>query len=155
VIDPLGLRTRDELAAFLADKSDDDLDDMATNLGIDKVLQAVFDGMALEYVPSEGPRERVIVEWSIIGPDHRIHTWHNDISRDGFAASPSASNGEPPDVGLRVDLAPFLRLMGGTLRGIEALSAGTLKLKGNIELAMEMEAWFGLVPAPPGRSTSS
>ena len=153
MLDPLSLRTRDELAAFLVDKTDDDLDAMANNLGIDKVLKTVFDGMALEYVPSEGPRERVIVEWSIFGPDRRMHIWQNDISRDGFSATPSAT--DQPDVALRVDLAPFLRLMGGTVRGIEALSAGTLKLKGNIELAMEMEAWFGLVPAPPSRSAGS
>jgi hypothetical protein len=139
-IDPITIRNRHELAEFLQDRDEEELTTTLTDLGTRDVLKAVFEGMARGYVPAQGPRERAVVQWEIRDPEHGYQTWQTAASREGFVVLPAA--GEIPDVTLRVELVPFLRIMAGTTRGIEALSAGTLRLKGNLELAMEMEAWF-------------
>jgi SCP-2 sterol transfer family protein len=139
-IDPLTIRNRHELADFLRDRDQEELTTTLTQLGTRKVLQAVFDGMARGYLPEQGPRERAVVQWEIRDPEHGYQTWQTIASREGLVVLPEA--GEVPDVTLRVELVPFLQIMAGTMRGIEALSAGTLRLKGNLQLAMEMEGWF-------------
>jgi SCP-2 sterol transfer family len=139
-VDPFGIKDHRELAAFLKDKDDDELVETLIDLGVPRVLRAIFEGMARNYMPMEGPREPAVVEWQIRDTARTDHDWQIVASRKGFTilAEPTAD----PDVVLRIDLVPFVRLMARDLRGIEALSSGALKLKGDLQLAIEMEAWF-------------
>jgi putative sterol carrier protein len=42
-----------------------------------------------------------------------------------------------------MDQVAFLHLMAGTTRGVDAVALGTLKLEGDVNLALAMAAWFG------------
>lgn len=138
--DPFTMRDHHDLAAFIKDKDDDELAATLTDLGIHQVLRAIFDGMAGNYLRAEGPREPVVVEWQIRDPARTDHAWQLTASREALTILPEPQ--AEPDVVLRMDLVPFVRLMARDMRGIEALSSGALKLKGNLQLAIEMEAWF-------------
>jgi SCP-2 sterol transfer family len=151
VANPLDIRTREELAEFLTGRTDEEIAEIAVNLGLSRVLETVFAGMREEYDPADGPRQRAVVQWEIQAPDRQVYNWQNVASREGFFAT--ADCPEQPDVTLRVELVTFLQLMAGMSRGIEALSSGRLKLKGDLNTAMEIEAWFGL-PGGAHRSRS-
>jgi len=137
---PLAIENKQQLAEFLAGKDDDEIVTAIDEMGFSQVLEKVFDEMVREYVCAEGPRDLSVVQWEIEGSDGKYAIWQNMASREGLTATPG--DAEEPDVTLRMELPAFLGLMAGTLRGIEVLSAGTLKLRGDLQLAMEIEAWF-------------
>lgn len=139
---PLEIQNRHQLAGFLAGRTDDEIAAIVAELGFGRVLETIFHRMVDEYLPAEGPRDRSVIQWDVEGPDGMYLTWQNFASREGLTVAPG--DAEEPDVTLRIEMLPFLGLMAGTLRGIEVLSAGTLRLKGSLQLAMEMEAWFAV-----------
>lgn len=137
---PLTIRYPTDLADVLAGRDEDDLGAYLTELGAAEVLRAVFTGMVNVYRPEAGPRERSVVQWEIQDPQHGWHTWQTAASREGLTARSGAA--EEPDLTLRVELVPFLRIAARELRGLEVLCSGIVKLKGSLRLAVEMEAWF-------------
>ena len=139
-MDPLAIQNRQELAEFIRGRDDDELGDYLTELSVPAVLRSVFEGMAHGYLPKEGPREPVVVQWDIQDLDRKYHTWQNVASREGFTFQEGAV--KEAAVTLRTELVPFVRLMAGELRGIQALSSGAVKLKGDVQMALEMEGWF-------------
>lgn len=54
-----------------------------------------------------------------------------------------------PDLVVTLDALSFVEAATGTTRGMELLLRGDLNLQGNVQIAMKMEAYFGLAP---GRS---
>jgi len=52
-----------------------------------------------------------------------------------------------PDLAVTMDALSFVEAATGTTRGMELLMRGDLKVQGNVQIAMKMEAYFGLAPA--------
>lgn len=139
-VNPLEITSREELAAFIRERRDEELDKVAVSVGVGEILARVFDQMSRDFDPEAGPREQVVVQWDIDGPDGRTHVWQ-------LVARPeecSAVEGAPhaPQVTFRLRLVTFLKLVTGLVPGLKALATGKLKLKGDLVLATSVEGWF-------------
>src|SRR5687768_496479 len=74
-VDPLQITTRDELAAFLEPRSDAEINETALQAGVAEVLAKVFDQVARDFDPGNGPNNEVVVQWDVTGPDGTVHVW--------------------------------------------------------------------------------
>ena len=137
---PFAIRRPTDLSEILAGKDEDEIARYVTDVGVEEFLRAVFDGMADAYQRYAGPREPSVVQWEIQDPRRGLHTWQMAASREGLTVRSGAAG--DPDLTLRLDLVPFLRIAARELRGLEVLCSGIVKLKGSLRLAVEMEAWF-------------
>lgn len=55
-------------------------------------------------------------------------------------------HGRTPDLVVTMDALSFVEAATGTTRGMALLLRGDLNLQGNVQIAMKMEAYFGLAP---------
>jgi hypothetical protein len=139
-VDPTQIKDRDELAAFLAGRDDREIDQVALDVGVVGILARVFEQMARDFDPGNGPRDDVVVQWDVSGPDGRVHTWQMVARPDGCSVVEGALG--KPRVTLRVGLVTFLKLVTGLVSGMRALSTGKLKLRGDLMLATSIDKWF-------------
>ena len=51
-----------------------------------------------------------------------------------------------PDLTVTMDALSFVEAATGITRGMELLMRGDLKVQGNVQIALKMEAFFGLAP---------
>jgi hypothetical protein len=51
-----------------------------------------------------------------------------------------------PDLTVNMDALSFVEAATGITRGMELLMRGDLKVQGNVQIALKMEAFFGLAP---------
>jgi hypothetical protein len=139
-VDPTQINDREELAEFLTGRDDGEINQIALDVGVAGILSRVFEQMAQDFDPGNGPRDDVVVRWDIRGPDGLVHTWRMVARPDGC----SVEEGQPhePRVTLKVSLVVFLKLVTGLISGMRALSTGKLKLKGDLMLATSIDKWF-------------
>jgi putative sterol carrier protein len=135
----LTISTPRELARLVEGRSDDELDAGVSITGVDAALAQVFVGMVDHYLPHKGPRKRTIVEFS-------VRTKEGDkvlqFVADGGNSSYHVGTKEKPHVTLMMRMPTFLRIVSGKLDGIIALAQGSIKLRGNILTARNVQGWF-------------
>ena len=132
--------SRDELAAMIEGKSDDEINAAVAGLGTDQVLGQIFEHMAKEaFRPDRAGNQSAVVGWDITGPEG-THSYQLKIA-DGACNAVSGS-AEPARVTLGMALPDFLRFITGKLDGMQAFMTGKLKLSGDMMFAQSMQAWF-------------
>ncbi|HEV7866016.1 MAG TPA: SCP2 sterol-binding domain-containing protein, partial [Acidimicrobiia bacterium] len=130
---------RDELAAMIEGKSDDEINAGVAEMGTEKVLGQIFDYMATRFQPERAAGQSAVIGWDITGPD-ATHSYQLTVA-DG-TCTVSAGNAEPARVTLGMALPDFLRFLTGKLDGMQAFMAGKLKLSGDMMFAQTMQTWF-------------
>jgi putative sterol carrier protein len=131
--------SRDELAAMIEGKSDDEINAGVTERGTDKVLGQIFEYMSNQFQPDRAAGQSAVIGWDIAAPDG-THSWQLKVA-DGTC---TANQGTPEEarVTLGMALPDFLRFLTGKLDGMQAFMTGKLKLSGDMMFAQSMQAWF-------------
>jgi putative sterol carrier protein len=119
--------------------SDEEVTKAAEDLGIDTLLDQVFDGMQQAFQPDKAAGQSAVVQWDVNAPDG-THSRTVHIA-DGTCKVESGAT-DSPRLTLRLALADFLRFVAGELDGMQAFMSGKLKLGGDIMLAQTMQSWF-------------
>jgi putative sterol carrier protein len=133
------IASREELAAMIEGKSDDEINAGVAERGFEKVLAQVFDYMAGRFQPERAGGQSAVIGWDITSPEG-THQYQLKVA-DG-ACTAVAGSGEPARVTLGMALPDFLRFLTGKLDGMQAFMTGKLKLSGDMMFAQSMQAWF-------------
>jgi putative sterol carrier protein len=132
--------SRDELAAMIEGKSDDEINAGIAERGTDTVLGQIFDHMAKEsFRPDRAGNQSAVVGWDITSPEG-THSYQLKVADGTCTVVPG--NAEPARVTLSMALPDFLRFVTGKLDGMQAFMTGKLKLAGDMMFAQSMQAWF-------------
>ena len=131
--------SRDELAAMIDGKSDDEINAGVAERGTEKVLGQIFDYMAGRFQPDRAGNQNAVIGWDITSPEG-THSYQLKVA-DG-TCTVAQGNAEPARVTLGMALPDFLRFLTGQLDGMQAFMTGKLKLSGDMMFAQSMQAWF-------------
>jgi Putative sterol carrier protein len=131
--------SREELAAMIQGKSDDEINAGVADLGTDKVLGQIFGFMATQFQPDKAAGQSAVIGWDITSPEG-THGYQLKVT-DGTCTA-SSGGGEAARVTLGMALPDFLRFITGQLDGMQAFMTGKLKLAGDMMFAQSMQAWF-------------
>ncbi len=131
--------SRDELAAMIEGKTDDEINAGVAERGTEKVLGQIFEYMAGRFQPERAGGQSAIIGWDITSPE-ATHSYQLKVA-DGTCTAVSG-NTEPARVTLGMALPDFLRFLTGQLDGMQAFMTGKLKLSGDMMFAQSMQAWF-------------
>jgi len=132
--------SRDELAALIEGKTDDEINASVAERGTVKVLGQIFDHMAKEaFRPERAGNQSAVVGWDITSPEG-THSYQLKVDEGTCTVLPGG--GESARVTLAMALPDFLRFVTGKLDGMQAFMTGKLKLSGDMMFAQSMQAWF-------------
>ena len=132
--------SREELAAMIEGKSDEEISAGVSELGTDKVLAQIFEHMAKDaFRPERAGNQSAVVGWDITSSEG-THQFQLKVADGACTAVPGAP--EPARVTLGMALPDFLRFITGKLDGMQAFMTGELKLSGDMMFAQSMQAWF-------------
>lgn len=131
--------SREELAAMIEGKSDEEINAGMAERGTDKVLSQIFDYMARQFQPDKAAGQSAVIGWDIASPEG-THSYQLNVADGTCTAGPAS--GEATRVTLAMALPDFLRFVTGQLDGMQAFMTGKLKLSGDMMFAQSMQAWF-------------
>ena len=131
--------SREELAAMIEGKSDDEINAGVGELGTDKVLGQIFEQMASRFQPERAVGQSAVIGWDITSPDG---TKSYQLKVADGTCTVAAGNDEAARVTLGLALPDFLRFVTGKLDGMQAFMTGKLKLSGDMMFAQSMQSWF-------------
>jgi putative sterol carrier protein len=129
----------EELGALIDGQSDDEINGRLKAAGVEKSLDAVFDGMVQAFIPEKAAGQTAVIQYDVVGPDGKLSYQFRVL--DGKCA---LSKGAPDSARVTLTLASpdFLRLVTGKLNGQTAFFQGKLKLSGDMMFAQTMQSWF-------------
>ena len=130
---------RDDLAAMIEGKSDDEINAGVAERGTEKVLGQLFDAWAARFDPARAGNQSAIIGFDITSTEG-THQYQLKVA-DGTCTAVSGS-AEPARVTLGMALPDFLRFLTGKIDGMQAFMTGKLKLSGDMMFAQSMQAWF-------------
>jgi putative sterol carrier protein len=133
------IASREELAAMIEGKSDDEINAGVGELGTEKMLNQIFDYMAGRFQPDRAGNQSAVIGWDITSPEG-THSYQFKVAEG--ACTVVHGNPEPARVTLSMALPDFLRFLTGQLDGMQAFMTGKLKLTGDMMFAQSMQAWF-------------
>jgi putative sterol carrier protein len=130
---------RQELAAQIEGRSDDEIVKGVVAQGTDSVLGSIFAGMAEAFLPAKAGGQSAVIQYDVTASG-KTHTYQLNIANGKCEVVPGASG--PARVTLNLSLPDFMRLVTGKLNGMQAFMAGKLKLQGDMMFAQVMQGWF-------------
>jgi putative sterol carrier protein len=130
---------RGALAELVEGRSDEEITKAAEDLGVETLLDQVFDGMQEAFQPEKAAGQSAVVQWDVDAPDGK-HSRTVKIADGSCTVERGAA--ESPRLTLTLALPDFLRFVAGQLDGMQAFMSGKLKLAGDIMLAQTMQMWF-------------
>jgi putative sterol carrier protein len=133
------IASREDLAGLIDDRSDDEIVEVVTDLGVDNVLRQIAEAMVERFQPDKAAGESAVIQWDIQTPDG-IHSFHLTVS-DGTCATRKGV-ASSPRVALSLTLVDFLRFIAGKMDGMSAFMSGKLKVTGDLMFAQMMQSWF-------------
>jgi putative sterol carrier protein len=132
---------RGALLELVEGHSDEEITKAAEELGVETLLDQVFDGMQQAFQPEKAAGQSAVVQWDVNAPDG-THS-HTVRIADGTCTVESGAT-DSPRLTLTLSLPDFLRFVTGQLDGMQAFMSGKLKLAGDIMLAQTMQSWFAV-----------
>jgi putative sterol carrier protein len=132
---------RAALVELVEGHSDEEINQAAEQLGVETLLDQVFDGMQQAFQPEKAAGQNAVVQWNVDAPGG-THSRTVHIADGTCTVEPGGA--ENPRLTLTLTLADFLRFVSGQLDGMQAFMSGKLKLGGDIMLAQTMQAWFAV-----------
>src|SRR5947207_5290294 len=127
------------LAELLEGRSDDEINEFVSALGVDTLLAQVFDAMKDRLDPAKSAGQSAVIQWDINAPDG-VHSVQFKV--DNGSGSWTAGTPDAPRVALAFSLADFLRFVAGQLDGMQAFMGGKLRLSGDMMFATTLQTWF-------------
>ncbi|HLF40057.1 MAG TPA: SCP2 sterol-binding domain-containing protein [Acidimicrobiia bacterium] len=131
--------SREELAALIDGKSDEEINAGVAERGTGKVLGQIFEYMGTQFQPDRAAGQSAVIGWDITAPDGS-HSYQLKVA-DG-TCTVHEGGPEVARVTLGMALPDFLKFVTGQLDGMQAFMTGKLKLSGDMMFAQSMQAWF-------------
>jgi putative sterol carrier protein len=135
-----GVETPEELAELIEGLSEDEIGAAVARVGVDEALDEVFRAMAARFDASRAPGARARIRWDVRPAEGPVRSYL--LALENGACTVGEPGGPPPDVALAAPVATFLRLVAGTLSGLQAFSSGGLAVTGDVALALRQQVWF-------------
>jgi len=132
-------KRRQELAATLEGRSDEEITQGVLAQGTDTVLQQIFAGMAEAFLPDKAGSQSAVIQYDI-NVGGTVHSYQLKIAGGKCELVKGAAG--PARVTLALLAPDFLRLVTGKLNGMQAFMTGKLKLTGDMMFAQVMQGWF-------------
>jgi len=132
-------KRRQELAATLEGRSDEEITQGVVAQGADTVLGQIFAGMVEAFLPQKAGSQSAVIQYDI-NVGGTVHTYQLKIAGGKCELVKGAAG--PARVTLTLQAPDFLRLVTGTLNGMQAFMTGKLKLTGDMMFAQVMQGWF-------------
>ncbi len=124
---PFGDLSPEEVLAFLRTAGEDEIRAEVRRLGVERVLAALFTGMAGRFAADRGRRTGRLRFELTDGTDRHVHAL--DLDAGGAAVAPTP---EQPRATVAVDLVRFLRLGAGALDATGLLLTRRMKVSGDV-----------------------
>lgn len=141
MVDLSAIDSPEQLATLLNGMGDDEIIGTVEQLGIDAVLDKVFEAMPSRFDAAKAGTQKADIQWNVKTPAGD-KAYSVRVAEGACSTANGAADG--PDISLTVSLPVFLKLVSGTLNGTSAFMAGQLQLTGNVMTAMSMQSWFGM-----------
>ncbi len=132
-------KARQELAAMIEGRSDEEIIKGIESQGIEKVLGDIFAGMAEAFLPEKAGSQSAVIQYDITASGK---TYSYQLNCAGGKCAIVKGAAGPARTTLGLNAADFLRLVTGKLNGMQAFMAGKLKLTGDMMFAQVMQGWF-------------
>ena len=132
-------KRRQELAATLEGRSDEEITQGVLAQDTDAVLGQIFAGMAEAFLPAKAGSQSAVIQYDI-NVGGTVHSYQLKIAGGKCELVKGAAG--PARVTLTLQAPDFLRLVTGTLNGMQAFMTGKLKLTGDMMFAQVMQGWF-------------
>ena len=132
-------KRRQELAATLEGRSDEEITQGVVAQGADTVLGQIFAGMVEAFLPQKAGSQSAVIQYDI-NVGGTVHSYQLKIAGGRCELVKGAAG--PARVTLTLQAPDFLRLVTGTLNGMQAFMTGKLKLTGDMMFAQVMQGWF-------------
>jgi predicted lipid carrier protein YhbT len=136
-----------QIAGLIGAVDDTTLEDQIVELGVDTVLGGVFEEMARRFLPHQAVDRVAVIQYDLRLRDGSARCWQVSIAQGGCSAA--SGTGAAPQVTVQIALPKFMRLLTGTLDPMMAFMSGELKVRGDVMLAQQMQAWFDRSLQPP------
>jgi putative sterol carrier protein len=130
---------RQELAATLEGRSDEEIIKGVEAQGVDVVLDQIFAGMCEAFLPEKAGTQSAVIQYDVTASG-KTYTYQLRVAA-GVCALAKGPGG-PAKTTLNLNAADFLRLITGKLNGMQAFMSGKLKLGGDMMFAQVMQGWF-------------
>ncbi len=129
-------KRRQELAATLEGRSDEEITQGVVAQGADTVLGQIFAGMVEAFLPQKAGSQSAVIQYDI-NVGGTVHSYQLKIAGGKCELVKGAAG--PARVTLTLQAPDFLRLVTGTLNGMQAFMTGKLKLTGDMMFAQVMQ----------------
>lgn len=134
------ISTPEELASMLDGVSDAEVENIVKELGVEAVLDKVFTSMVERFLPAKAGNENAIIQWHL-STTEGIRSYHLNI-KAGTCTMVKGTAQAPTRVTLSTRIPVFLRIVAGTLTGLEPFSDGRLRVTGDQIIALKQQLWF-------------
>jgi len=132
-------KRRQELAATIEGRSDEEITQGIVAQGADTVLQQIFAGMCEAFLPDKAGSQSAVIQYDV-NVGGTTHSYQLKVAGGKCELVKGAAG--PARVTLALQAADFLRLVTGKLNGMQAFMTGKLKLTGDMMFAQVMQGWF-------------
>jgi len=132
-------KRREELAATLEGRSDEEITQGVLAQGADTVLQQIFAGMCEAFLADKAGSQSAVIQYDV-NVGGTVHSYQLKIAGGKCELVKGAAG--PARVTLTLQSPDFLRLVTGKLNGMQAFMTGKLKLTGDMMFAQVMQGWF-------------
>ncbi len=119
--------------------TDEVIQQFAHEVGVDAVLDRVFDLMGTRFLPDKAGDERGVITWRIDTPDGR-RIYHLTIGAG--TAQGGRGPGTGPRTTLTLSLPNMLRLCAGRLNAVTAVMTGKIKISGDLMFGAKLPGMF-------------
>ena len=132
-------KRRQELAATIEGRSDEEITQGMVAQGADTVLQQIFAGMCEAFLPDKAGSQSAVIQYDV-NAGGTTHSYQLKVAGGKCELVKGAAG--PARVTLALLAPDFLRLVTGKLNGMQAFMTGKLKLTGDMMFAQVMQGWF-------------
>lgn len=133
------ITSQEQLAELVEGRSDEEINAAVEEMGIDGVLDAIFDAMRARFRADKAAGQTVNIGWDITTPAG-LKSYQVQIAEGAATIVKDAS--DSTRVTLAMSLPDFIRFISGKLDGMQAFMGGKLKLQGDMMFAQTIQAWF-------------
>lgn len=130
--------TPEEFAALVANAEDDQITEVIRDIGTERVLDRVFEGMEQRFRSDKAEGVNATIQFVI--NDQQEHPYKVDIL--GGSCSAARGTSGDPKVTISTDLVSFSRMISGQADGMQLFMRGRLKAKGDLMFATRIMGFF-------------
>lgn len=135
----LDASTPEALSALLEGRSDAEIERAAIEIGVDALLDRVFDVMVQRFVPGRATGDNASIVWKLTTPSGP-RSYQLRVAGGTCGARRGESSGAR--VVIDANIPVFLRVISGSMNGLNAFASGALRVQGEQVLALAHQLWF-------------